>query len=39
MIRLFLPFKQKADATVRDFRKLPLKLFLPFKQKADATTI
>ena len=35
--RLFLPFKQKADATYSKFFIFFLWLFLPFKQKADAT--
>ena len=34
---LFLPFKQKADATAYPIEFVADELFLPFKQKADAT--
>ena len=36
---MFLPFKQKADATGAAATKRRNGLFLPFKQKADATDI
>ena len=34
---LFLPFKQKADATNPIYGIVSFELFLPFKQKVDAT--
>ncbi len=35
--RLFLPFKQKADTTLKQITTMQQQLFLPFKQKADTT--